>query len=75
MKLINNNKLSSYTTMKKTYIIPSVNELYMDSEQLIAESLTVDASQEGGEALVKGSSWGTINKSDWDVFSKENDWQ
>jgi hypothetical protein len=61
--------------MKKTYIIPSVNELYMDSEQLIAESLTVDPTQTGDEALVKGSSWGTINKSDWDVFSKENDWQ
>jgi hypothetical protein len=46
--------------MKKTYIIPSVEELYMDTEKLAATSIVIDSGKEGGDALVK--------ENDWDIF-------
>ena len=46
--------------MKKTYIIPSVEELYMDTEKLAATSIVIDPGKSGDGALVK--------ENDWDIF-------
>ena len=51
--------------MKKTYIIPSVSELHMDTERLAATSIVIDSGKSGDDALVKGS--------DWDIFSEDEE--
>ena len=53
--------------MKKTYNIPSVKEIHMDTEQMVAESLAINSTTtvDGGSALVKGC--------DWDIFGEYTD--
>lgn len=48
--------------MKKTYIIPVVNIVHVESQgNLMITSLKIDSSKSGGDALVKGSG-------DWDIW-------
>lgn len=48
--------------MKKTYIIPAVNIVHVESEgNLMITSLKIDSGKSGGDALVKG-------EADWDIW-------
>lgn len=48
--------------MKKTYIIPAVNIVHVESEgNLMITSLKIDSTKSGGDALVKGGG-------DWDIW-------
>ena len=48
--------------MKKTYSIPSVKEINMDTEQMVAESLAINSGTtvDGSEALTKTNEWADI---------------
>ncbi|MBP5770272.1 MAG: hypothetical protein J6W75_02790 [Bacteroidaceae bacterium] len=49
--------------MKKTYIIPSVNIVRTETENLLTESISVDPNKQGGNALVQ--------ENDWDIWGEE----